>query len=73
MVVLTIIAIYYIIMHTFPMILLYSEDEPEETLPASRVISSKILGYDGGEVNSNERVEAIFPVNISVSFMPANI
>ena len=44
----------------------------EETVLASRVISSQILGYDGGEVNSNERVEAIFPVNISVSFMPAN-
>ena len=45
----------------------------EETFLASRVISSQILGYDGGEVNSNERVEAIFPVNISVNFMPVNI
>ena len=53
------------------MILLCSEDEPEETLPASRAISSQILGYNGGEVDSKERVEVIFPVNISVSFMPA--
>ena len=42
----------------------YSEDEPEETFPASRVISSQILGYDGGEVDSNEGVEVIFPVNV---------
>ena len=46
------------------MILFYSEDEPEETFPVSRVISSQILGYDGGEVDSSERVEVIFPVNV---------
>ena len=46
------------------MILFYSEDEPEETFTASRVISSQILGYNGGEVDSNERVEVIFPVNV---------
>ena len=51
-------------MHTFPMTLLYSEDEPEETFPASRVISSQILGYDGGEVDTKERVEVTFPVNV---------
>ena len=43
---------------------LYSEEEAEETFPASRVISSQILGYDGGEVDSNERVEVTFPVNV---------
>ena len=58
---------------TFPMILLYSEDEPEETLPASRVISSQIIGYDGGEVYSKERVEVIFPIHVSLCIMPANI
>ena len=59
------------IMRTFQWfpILLYSEDEPEETLPASRVISSQILGYDGGEVDSKERVEVIFPVHVSLCFM----
>ena len=52
---------------------LYSEDEPEETFPASRVISSQILGYDGREVNSKERVKVTFPVNVSLWFMPAII
>jgi len=51
----------------------YSEDEPEETLPASRVISSQILGYDGGEVDSKEKVEVTFPVHVSLCFMPAII
>ena len=46
------------------MILFYSEDSPEETFPASRVISSQILGYSGGEVDSNERAEVTFPVNV---------
>ena len=55
------------------MILLCSEGEPEETLPASRVISSQILGYDGREVNSKERVEVIFPVHVSLCFTPAII
>ena len=55
------------------MILFYSEDEPEETFPASRVISSQILGYDGREVNSKERVEVLFPVHVSLCFMPAII
>ena len=41
-----------------------SEDDPEETFPASRVISSQILGYDGGEVDTKERVEVTFPVNV---------
>ena len=53
------------------MILLYSEDEPEETFPASRVISSQILGYNGGEVDSKERVEVFLPVHVSLCFMPA--
>ena len=53
--------------------MLYSEEEPEETFPASRVISSQILGYDGGEVDSNERVEVTFPVNVRLRFMPAII
>ena len=52
---------------------LYSEEEAEETFPASRVISSQILGYDGGEVDSKEKVEVIFPVNVSLWFMPAII
>ena len=60
-------------MRTFPMILRNSEDEPEETLPASRVISSQILGYDGREVDSKERVEVIFPVHVSLCFTPAII
>ena len=60
-------------LYTFPMILLYSEDEPEETLPASRMISSQIIGYDSGEVDSKERVEVLFPVHVSLCFMPAII
>ena len=47
------------------MILFYSEDEPEEAIPASRVISSQILGYDGREVDTKERAQVIFPVNVS--------
>ena len=47
------------------MILFYSEDEPEQSFPASRVISSQILGYKGGEVDSKEKVQVIFPVNVS--------
>ena len=46
------------------MILFYSEDEPEETFTASRVISSQIIGYKGGEVDTKERVEVTFPVNV---------
>ena len=49
--------------------MLYSEDEPQETFPASRVISSQILGYDGGEVDSNERVKVLFPVHVSLFFI----
>ena len=64
---------YSTIIRTFPMTLLYSEDEPEETFPASSVISSQIIGYDGGEVNSKERVEVLFPVHVSLCFMPAII
>ena len=55
------------------MILLYSEDEPEETFPASRVISSQIIGYDGEEVDSKDKVEVIFPVHVSLCFTLANI
>ena len=51
------------------MTLLYSEDEQEETLPASRVMSSQILGYDGREVNSKERVEVLSPLHVSLCFM----
>ena len=57
------------------MILLCSEDAPEEAFPASRVISSQILGYDGREVDTKlkERAQVIFPVNVSLHFMPATI
>ena len=34
----------------------------EEVSPASRVFSSQIPGYDGGEVDTNETVEIIFPL-----------
>ena len=54
------------------MILLYSEEEAE-TFPASRMISSQILGYDGREVDSKEKVEVIFPVHVSLCFTPAII
>ena len=53
---------------TCPMILGCSEDDPEETFPASRVISSQILGYNGGKVDTEEMVEVIFPVNVSMCF-----
>ena len=44
---------------------LYSEQVgQEETFAASRVISSQILGYDGGEVDSKEKVEVIFPLTV---------
>ena len=36
----------------------------EDTLPASRVLSSQIPGYDGGEVDINETVEVMFPINV---------
>ena len=38
--------------------------EAEEFLPASRVLSSQIPGYDGGEVDTNETVEVMFPLNV---------
>ena len=41
---------------------LSSEIDAEETLPASRVVSSQIPDYDGGEVDTNETVEIIFPL-----------
>ena len=45
---------------------LYScrEGEVEDTLPASCVLSSQIPGYDGGEVDTNETVEVMFPINV---------
>ena len=42
----------------------YSAGEVEDTLPASRVLSSQIPGYDGGEVDTNETVEVMFPINV---------
>ena len=36
----------------------------EGTLPASRVLASQIPGYDGGEVDTNETVEVMFPLNV---------
>ena len=36
----------------------------EDTLPASCVLSSQIPGYDGGEVDTNETVEVMFPINV---------
>ena len=37
-----------------------------ETVPASHVLSSQILGYDGGEVDTSDHgmVEVIFSVNV---------
>ena len=52
---------------------LSSEIDAEETLPASRVVSSQIPDYDGGEVDTNETVEIIFPLivrnYVSVAFL----
>ena len=42
----------------------YREGEVEDTLPASHVLSSQIPGYDGREVDTKEKVELIFPVNV---------
>ena len=42
----------------------HREGEVEDTLPASRVLSSQIPGYDGREVDTKETVEVIFPVNV---------
>ena len=82
-VVLTIIALLYVHIHVLYLYnsatlyivndSIYSEGEPEETFPASRVISSQILGYDGGEVDSKEKVEVLFPVHVSLCFTPAII
>ena len=36
----------------------------EDILLASRVLSSQIPGYDGGEVDTNETVEVMFPLNV---------
>ena len=36
----------------------------EDTLPASRVLASQIPGYDGGEVDTNETVEVMFPITV---------
>ena len=40
------------------------EGEAEDSLPASRVLSSQIPGYDGGEVDTNETVEVMFSINV---------
>ena len=39
-----------------------SDGGGEEVSLASRVFSSQIPGYDGGEVDTNETVEIIFPL-----------
>ena len=36
-----------------------------QPLPASLVVSSQILGYGGGAVNSNATVEITFPVKVN--------
>ena len=35
-----------------------------ETSSASLVLSSQIPGYDGGEVDTNEKVELSFPIKV---------
>ena len=55
------------------MILDCSEDDPEETFPASRVISSQILKYGGDKVDTKEMVEVIFPVNVRLCFNPCRV
>ena len=46
-----------------------SEGDVEETLPASRVLSCQIPGYDGGEVDTNETVEMVFPIIVRRLFL----
>ena len=40
----------------------HSDGEAKETLAASLVFSSQILGYDGEKVNTTETVEITFPL-----------
>ena len=45
-------------------VLMNNKVDQEENFPASQMISSQILGYDGGEVDSKEKVEIMFPLNV---------
>ena len=49
---------------TFSCLYVCSEGEAEDIFPATRVLSSQIPGYDGGEVDTNETVEVMFPINV---------
>ena len=44
------------------------EEEAEDISPASLVLSSQILGYDGQEVDSSENVTINFPINVRHCF-----
>ena len=46
-----------------------SDSEAEDTHLASCVLSSQIPGYDGGEVDTNETVEVMFPINVSICML----
>ena len=48
--------------HSCLLVLGCSVNDVKETLPVSRVFSSQIPGYDGGEVDTNETVEMVFPI-----------
>ena len=56
---------------TYHFLSFLSEGEAEVALPASRVLSSQIAGYDGREVNTNEMVEVIFPLNVRMCMLCA--
>ena len=44
--------------------MLIREEEAEDISPASLVLSSQILGYDGRGVDSSDRVTMTFPINV---------
>ena len=41
-----------------------SKEPSEEATPASLVLSSQILGYSGGDLDTNETVELTFPIKV---------
>ena len=44
------------------------EEDPEQIFLASLVISSQISGYNGSDVNTKEKVEVIFHINVRMCF-----
>ena len=62
---LALFTVFKCVVHHIPNFLpVCREGEAEDSLLASHVLSSQIPGYDGGEVDTNETVKVMFPINV---------